>query len=72
WESERDRISERAEALIWAELARHDEQVRRMLDAGVPVVLSRHPVGDRPRGWWAAAAGRAMLTDPDLEVEWLR
>lgn len=70
WESGRDRISERAEALIWAEMARHDEAVARMLDAEMPIALSRGPVGDRPRGWWAAAAGRAMLADPDIEVEW--
>jgi len=41
-----------------------------MLDAEMPIALSRGPVGDRPRGWWAAAAGRAMLADPDIEVEW--
>ncbi|MGN8690182.1 helix-turn-helix domain-containing protein [Segatella copri] len=70
WESGRDRISDRAEGLIWGELARHDEAVERMLDAEMPIALSRGPVGDRPRGWWAAAAGRAMLADPDIEVEW--
>lgn len=72
WESGRDGLSDASSAAVWALVRRHDALVDRMLDAGVPVAISRTlpPDASPPRGWYLAAAGRAMIEDPDLEVEW--
>ena len=43
-----------------------------VLADGSPVAIARDtpPDATPPRGWHLAAAGRAMLTQPDLTVEW--
>lgn len=72
WESGRDMLSESSTAAVWALARRHDELVREYLEAGVPIGIERD-MGDAspPRGWYLAAAGRAMLAEPDLMVGWL-
>lgn len=70
WESGRDRVSESAAAALDELAAEHTRLVEAMLDAEVPIQVPRRVEGPRPRGWFLAAAGQAMLADPDLEVDW--
>ena len=72
WESGRDMLSESSTAAVWALARRHDELVREYLEAGVPIGIQRDAgAAGAPRGWYLAAAGRAMLAEPDLMVGWL-
>ena len=49
----------------------HDQLVSAMVDADAVVVIPNQPgEGDMPRGWYLAAAGRAIAMEPDLMVEW--
>ena len=72
WESGRDGLSATAQAAVWALARRHDDLVSEMLTAEVPVVIRREQsAGDvPPRGWFLAAAGRALLEDPDVSIDW--
>lgn len=73
WESGRDMLSESSTAAMWALARRHDDLVRRYLDAGVEIGIERDMGADAspPRGWYLAAAGRAMVAEPGLMVGWL-
>ena len=72
WESGRDRVSESSADALRALVDRHEALVAEMLDADVPVAVTRNRPADAipPRGWYLAAAGRAMLAEPDLMVDW--
>ena len=70
WESGRDRISETAATALLEVLAEHTALVEQMLNANTPIRLPRKPAGDRPRGWYVAAAARVMEVEPDTEIEW--
>ena len=52
---------------------RHDDMVRQYLDAGVAIGIERDMGADAspPRGWYLAAAGRALVAEPDLMIDWL-
>ena len=52
-------------------IGEHTGVVQEMLDADVPVHIARDGAGSRPRGWYVAAAARAIAVEPDLIVEWL-
>ena len=73
WESGRDVLSESSADAVWALARRHDDLVRRYLDAGVEIGIERDMGADAspPRGWYLAAAGRAMVAEPGLMVGWL-
>lgn len=76
WESGEYRIGQESIDRLWALKARHDGLVAEMLDVDEMVVLSRRrdapqdSGGVMPRGWYLAAAGRAIAEDPYLMVEW--
>lgn len=72
WESGRDGLSATARAAVWALARRHDALVSDILAAEVPVEVRREQsAGDvPPRGWFLAAAGRALLEDPDVSIDW--
>ncbi|NNG20482.1 hypothetical protein HJ590_13085 [Naumannella sp. ID2617S] len=58
-----------------AEMKReHDALVQRILDAEdvMGIVRDKSAAAPMPRGWYVAAAARAMERDPDLMVEWVR
>lgn len=69
WESGRDAISASAAGGVNEILAEHTELVDDMLKRG-RVSIPRDPENDPPRGWYVAAAARALQAKPDLEVEW--
>lgn len=69
WESGRDQISASAEAAIRAEVARHTDLTRQMGAAGTTVVIPKRPLSG-PRGWFVAAAARAIEAEPDMIIEW--
>ena len=73
WESGRDRLSESARVAVWDLARRHDALVDQMLAADVPIAIRREQsTGDLPpRGWFLAAAGRALLADPEVSIEWV-
>ena len=73
WEGGRDDMSETSSRAVWALARRHDELVREYANAEAVIVIDRDmpTPANPPRGWYLAAAGRAMLIEPDLMVEWL-
>lgn len=73
WEAGRDLIPERIRDELDALKARHDDLVTRYLDADEVIGIVRDKAADTPmpRGWYVAAAARAMQSDPDLMVEWV-
>ena len=73
WESGRDRTSPSSSAAVRALVSRHDELVAQCLDATEVIGITRDVDVDTipPRGWYLAAAGRAMGADPDLMIEWV-
>ena len=73
WENGRDDMSETSSQAVWALARRHDELVREYANAEAVIVIDRDmpTTANPPRGWYLAAAGRAMLMAPDLMVEWL-
>lgn len=73
WESGRDHTSPGSTAAIWSLVARHEALVAQYRDSEdvVGVVRDRSATEIPPRGWYLAAAGRAMVTDPDLMVDWV-
>ena len=73
WESGRDVLSESSAQAVWALTRRHDELARQYLAAGVPIGIARDMGADSspPRGWYLAAAGRALMAEPGLTVGWL-
>lgn len=72
WESGRHAMSESAAVAVRELVAVHTALVAEMLDADAVVSITRDAGEDAlpPRGWYLAAAGRAMLTEPDLMVGW--
>ena len=58
---------------VWDLARRHDALVDQMLAADVPIAIRREQsTGDLPpRGWFLAAAGRALLADPEVSIEWV-
>ena len=72
WESGRQAVSDGSGAALLGLVERHEQLVDQMLTDGSPVAIARDtpPDATTPRGWHLAAAGRAMLAQPDLTVEW--
>ena len=74
WEAGRYAPNAESVEALWALKARHDDLVAEMLDVEETVrVPRRHDApsdGAMPRGWYLAAAGRAIAEDPYLMVEW--
>ena len=72
WESGGQSVSDVSGAALLGLVERHEHLVDCMLADGSPVAITRDtpPDATPPRGWHLAAAGRAMLTQPDLTVEW--
>ena len=79
WEAGRYAPNAESVEALWALKARHDDLVAEMLDADAMVIVPRrhdapparqNPDGVMPRGWYLAAAGRAIAEEPDLMVEW--
>lgn len=73
WESGRDLLSQSATEAVRALVRQHDELVEAYLAAGVPIGIARSMETDAtpPRGWYLAAAGRALAEEPDTMVAWL-
>jgi transcriptional regulator with XRE-family HTH domain len=73
WESGRDPIPARVAEELEALAVEHRALARRMADDGRPVAIRRDKTAptDKPRGWYVAAAARALVIEPDLEVEWV-
>ena len=72
WESGRQAVSDGSGAALLGLVERQQQLVDQMLSDGSPIAIARDtpPDATPPRGWHLAAAGRAMLTKPDLMVEW--
>lgn len=70
WESGEYRIGPESVERLKALLDEHDRLVARMVDSEDTVVIPRRPHDMYPRGWYLAAAGRAMSYEPDLMVEY--
>ena len=72
WESGRDPIPARIAGELAALEVEHRELVAAMIAAEAPVAIHRDKqAGPRPRGWYVAAAARALAVEPELEVDWL-
>ena len=72
WESGRDPIPARVADELAAMDAEHRKLVAAMVAAEAPVAIHRDKrAGEHPRGWYVAAAARALTVEPDLEVDWL-
>lgn len=74
WEAGRDLIPERISVELAALIDEHTALVERMLDSEEVVGIVRDKeTADvpRPRGWYVAAAARALLVEPDLMVDWV-
>lgn len=73
WETGRDPIPPRITDEIATLRARHDNLVSAYLDTDEVIGIVRDKAADTPmpRGWYVAAAARAMQSDPDLMVEWV-
>ena len=76
WEAGRYAPNAESVEALWALKSRHDDLVTEMLDVDEMVSVPRQhdapqsPGGAMPRGWYLAAAGRAIAEDPYLMVEW--
>ena len=70
WESGEYRIGPESVARLEVLRAEHDELVARMIGSESIIVIPRRPHDSYPRGWYLAAAGRAIAEEPDLMVEW--
>ena len=68
WERGRSQPSPTAVEALWKLCDRHDALVRfyRRQD----LVRVRQAEGWPPRGWFLAAAGRALAATPEIRVEW--
>lgn len=73
WEAGRDLIPARIPAELAALVADHGALADRMAASGqvVGIVRDKRAAADRPRGWYVAAAARAMEREPGLMVDWL-
>ena len=72
WESGRDPIPLRIDTEVATLVVEHGELAARMVDDGRPVAITRDKAAPspRPRGWYVAAAARALAVEPGLMVEW--
>jgi DNA-binding XRE family transcriptional regulator len=72
WESGRDPISTWVPEELDALVLEHRALALRLADDGRPIAIRRDKTAaaDKPRGWYIAAAARAMEVKPDLQVEW--
>ena len=70
WESGEYRIGPESVERLKALRDEHDKLVARMINPESTVVIPRRPHDPYPRGWYLAAAGRAMAAAPYLIVEW--
>lgn len=72
WESGRDPVPARVPDEVAALGAEHSALTRRMVTDGRPVAILRDKTAQtvRPRGWYVAAAARALAMDPSFEVVW--
>ena len=73
WEAGRDLIPERIGGELAALIDEHTVLVDRMVDSEevVGIVRDKDVETPRPRGWYVAAAARALLVEPDLMVDWV-
>ena len=73
WESGRDPIPARIAGEMGALVDEHTALAVLMVADGRPVGIVRDKTAPRPRprGWYVAAAARAMADEPDLEVDWV-
>ena len=73
WESGRDPIPARVTDELAALDVEHRALAGQMVDAKAPVAIARDKAAaqPRPRGWYVAAAARALAVEPDLEVDWV-
>lgn len=74
WETGRDPISLWVRPELAQLVVEHGRLATSLATDGRPVMIVRDKsAGDapRPRGWYVAAAARALVMEPDLEVEWL-
>ena len=72
WEAGRDLIPERIGDELAALIDEHTALVERMVDSEEVVGIVRDKDVDtpRPRGWYVAAAARALPIEPDLMLDW--
>ncbi len=72
WESGRDPIPLRIRAEVAGLVVEHGELAASMVNDGRPVAITRDKAAPspRPRGWYVAAAARALAVEPGLMVEW--
>lgn len=72
WESGRDPIPWRVPDELHELGKGHAALAHRMATDGRPIVITRDKTADtaRPRGWYVAAAARALVEQPELMVEW--
>ena len=72
WESGRDPIPLRIRDEVSVLVAEHGNLAARMTADGRPVGIVRDKAtpSPRPRGWYVAAAARALAVEPGLMVEW--
>lgn len=74
WETGRDLIPERVGEELGALIDEHTALAERMVDSeGVVGIVRDKGAADmpHPRGWYVAAAARALLAEPDLMVDWV-
>ncbi len=73
WETGRDPIPARILDELEALAAEHGKLAEQMARSAEPIGITRDKAepAERPRGWYVAAAARALVLEPDLEVEWL-
>ena len=72
WESGRDSIPARITDEMAALIDEHTELVQQMLNSERIIRIARDKTvaTPRPRGWYIAAAARAIADQPDLMVDW--
>ena len=73
WESGRDNIPARITDEMGALIDEHTDLVNELLNSFWRIVrIGRDKTADtpRPRGWYIAAAARAIAEQPDLMVDW--
>lgn len=72
WESGRDNIPARITDELAALIDEHTDVVNELLNSERIIRIDRDKTADtpRPRGWYIAAAARAIAEQPDLMVDW--
>ena len=72
WESGRDSIPARITDELAGLIDEHTELVQQMLNSERIIRIARDKTANtlRPRGWYIAAAARAIAEQPDLMVDW--